>query len=94
MLLKAIVIVKVIVTVLVLVLMFMLMRAITAMVQMVIVIVLWAYFSGLVLTMGAITTLLHERKHRKPELVRPMFSSDIEVGSASDTMLVRELDEE
>jgi membrane protein len=61
---------------------------------MVIVIVLWAYFSGLVLTMGAITTLLHERKHRKPELVRPMFSSDIEVGSASDTMLVRELDEE
>lgn len=26
--------------------------------------VLWAYYSGLVLNIGAITTLLHERKHR------------------------------
>ena len=26
--------------------------------------ILWAYYSGLVLNIGAITTLLHERKHR------------------------------
>lgn len=36
---------------------------------LIIVIVFWAYFSGLILTFGAIITLLHERKHRKPELL-------------------------
>lgn len=39
----------------------------------VIVIVFWAYFSGLLLTMGAIVTLLHERKHRKPEIIEPFY---------------------
>ena len=61
---------------------------------MVIVIVFWAYFSGLILTMGAIVTLLHERKHRKPELVLSFTQPDIEIDSASETILVRELDEE
>lgn len=39
----------------------------------VIVIVFWAYFSGLILTMGAIVTLLHERKHRMPEIIEPFL---------------------
>jgi hypothetical protein len=37
--------------------------------------VFWAYFSGLILTMGAIVTLLHERKHRKPEIMEPFYPS-------------------
>jgi membrane protein len=41
----------------------------------VIVIVFWAYFSGLLLALGAIVTLLHERKHRKPELMEPYYPS-------------------
>jgi len=44
----------------------------------VIVIVFWAYFSGLILTMGAIVTLLHERKHRKPEIMEPFYPSQSE----------------
>lgn len=40
---------------------------------LVIVIVFWAYYSGLILTMGAIVTLLHERKHRMPEIMDPFY---------------------
>ena len=55
----------------------------------VIVIVFWAYFSGLILTMGAIVTLLHERKHRKPEIMERYYgSSDDDAESVSDTIEV------
>ena len=55
----------------------------------VIVIVFWAYFSGLILTMGAIVTLLHERKHRKPEIMERYYgSSDDDAESVSDTIKV------
>jgi len=45
----------------------------------VIVIVFWAYFSGLILTMGAIVTLLHERKHRMPEILAPYLPDPVEM---------------
>jgi len=61
---------------------------------MVIVIVFWAYFSGLILTMGAIVSLLHERKHRKLQLANEQKSSQVEVESNTYTVIVRELDEE
>lgn len=55
----------------------------------VIVIVFWAYFSGLILTMGAIVTLLHERKHRKPEILEPFLgTSSDDVDTASDAIEV------
>lgn len=55
----------------------------------VIVIVFWAYFSGLILTMGAIVTLLHERKHRKPEIMERYYgSTDDDADSVSDTIEV------
>jgi membrane protein len=55
----------------------------------VIVIVFWAYFSGLILTMGAIVTLLHERKHRKPEIMERFYgSSDDDAESVSDSIEV------
>ncbi|MDA0830622.1 MAG: YihY/virulence factor BrkB family protein [Proteobacteria bacterium] len=58
---------------------------------LVIVIVFWAYFSGLILTMGAIVTLLHERKHRRPELMKRYYPSDIpdeleDISSVSDSI--------
>jgi len=40
---------------------------------LIIVIVFWAYYSGLVLTMGSIVTLLHERKHRRPEIMEAFY---------------------
>lgn len=61
---------------------------------LIIVIVIWAYFSGLILTMGAIISLLHERKHRKPELLSRFLGSEITVSSVSETIEARELDEE
>jgi len=63
----------------------------------VIVIVFWAYFSGLLLSLGAIVTLLHERKHRKPEIMATYYptvayddkhdpdSLIVNQGSASDS---------
>ena len=60
----------------------------------VIVIVFWANFSGLILTMGAIVTLLHERKHRKPEILdRFLPTGADEANAMSDSMKV-ELNEE
>jgi len=60
----------------------------------VIVIVIWAYFSGLILTMGAIVTLLHERKHRRPELLSRFMGNNGEVASVSETIEARDLNEE
>ena len=55
----------------------------------VIVIVFWAYFSGLILTMGAIVTLLHERKHRKPEIMDRFLPTDsADAATSSDAMQV------
>jgi len=52
---------------------------------LIMVIVVWAYFSGLILVMGAIVTLLHERKLRKPEIlyrfVRPVLDAKLEAES-------------
>ena len=61
---------------------------------LIIVIVIWAYFSGLILTMGAIISLLHERIHRKPELLSRFLGSEITVSSVSEAIEARELDEE
>ncbi len=61
---------------------------------MVIVIVFWAYFSGLILTMGAIITLLHERKHRKLQLADESESNLVDVEANTYSVIARELDEE
>jgi membrane protein len=61
---------------------------------LIIVLVFWAYFSGLILTLGAITTLLHERKHRKPELIATYLSNEGETITVSGTLTARELDDE
>ncbi len=61
---------------------------------LVIVIVIWAYFSGLILTMGAIVTLLHERKHRQPELLSSFLGNSGVVATVSGTIEARELDVE
>jgi membrane protein len=61
---------------------------------MVIVIVFWAYYSGLILTLGAMTTLLHERRNRKPSIVFASGSMDGEIESNTAAILVRELNEE
>jgi len=61
---------------------------------MVIVIVFCAYYSGLILTFGAMTTLLHERRHRKPALVQFMSTMSDETEPNSNDILVRELTEE
>jgi membrane protein len=61
----------------------------------VIVIVFWAYFSGLILTMGAIVTLLHERKHRQPEILDPYLPNTvIDTPTESDSVKVGPNDQE
>lgn len=61
---------------------------------LVIVIVFWAYFSGLILTMGAVVTLLHERRNRKSGLI-PGFSGKTSFSTTpSGEVTVRELVDE
>ncbi len=57
---------------------------------LVIVIVFWAYFSGLILTMGAIVTLLHERKHRKPEIMEPYLPTQAGLSDDSEEPLFKD----
>lgn len=61
---------------------------------LIIVIVFWAYFSGLILTMGAIVTLLHERRNRKPGFVPGMHGKNAASVAQSSEITVRELVEE
>lgn len=61
---------------------------------LVIIIVFWAYFSGLILTMGAVVTLLHERRNRKSGFI-PGFNGKTSLSTApSGEVTVRELVDE
>ena len=66
---------------------------------LIIVLVFWAYFSGLVLNLGAITTMLHERKHKKPIVMRQYLAFEDEAESedaitVSPSVTARGLDDE
>jgi membrane protein len=61
---------------------------------LIIVIVFWAYFSGLILTMGAIVTLLHERRNNKSGHISVLSEKSDLYAAHSSEMTVRDLVDE
>lgn len=61
--------------------------------SIVIFIVFWAYYSGMVLIIGALVTLLHERRHRIHLKAISSDGSEFEVDTASGSVTAREMND-
>lgn len=59
----------------------------------VIFIVFWAYYSGTVLIIGALVTLLHERRHRIRLQALSSDGSEFEIDTISESVTARELND-
>lgn len=61
--------------------------------SIVIFIVFWAYYSGMVLIIGALVTLLHERRHRIRMQAISIDKSEFEVDTVSGSVIAREMND-